>query len=160
MNFENFFSEVAKSSIEIEVDNDLVHMRYSLDNEALFQLPFICMVILMISKGNRKPKVSSIGQTLGECLEKAIPSFKGSSQHLGWSANLRIRTVKALEFLELTGLIKINNRHSKIELTELGKKVINRTLNYADDLAVNLQLIAREYRNICIARQLQMELIS
>ena len=160
MNFETFFAEVAEDSIELEITGDVLPVRYSLDNEALFQLPFICMVVLTISKGSRKPKVSSIGQIVGECFERSIPSFKGSSQHLGWSGNLRIRTVKALEFLELTQLITIDNRQSKVQLTKLGQKVIKRAFDTQDDLATNLHLIAREYRNICVFRQLEMELLS
>jgi len=158
MNFETFFAEIEQAPVNVKIVGDVSPSRHTLDNEALFQLPFICMVVLIISKGSRKPMVSQLGQLVGECLEKSIPSFKGSSQHLGWSANLRVRTVKALEFLELAQLIKVNNRNSRVQLTELGKKVIHRALDAGDDLASNLQTIAREYRNICVSRQLDMEL--
>jgi len=158
MNFEIFFAEITQAPVKVKIFGDISPSRPSLDNEALFQLPFICMVVLNISKGNRKPMVSQLGQLVGECLEKSIPSFKGSSQHLGWSANLRVRTVKAIEFLELAQLITINNRNSRVQLTELGKKVIQRALDSQDDLASNLLNVAREYRNICVSRQLDMEL--
>jgi hypothetical protein len=39
--------------------------------------------------------------------------FKGSAQHLGWSANLRIRTIKAVNFLEATKLIEVNIKNKK-----------------------------------------------
>ena len=158
MNFETFFAEIDEAPLKVKVTGDFLLSQHSLDNEALFQLPFISMVILTISKGNRKPKVSNIGQIVGECLEKSMPSFKGSSQHLGWSSNLRVRTVKAIGFLELSNLIIIENRNSKVKLTELGKKVINLTLNADDDLAGCLLKVAREYRNICISHQLDLEL--
>ena len=158
MNFETFFAEIDEAPLKVKVTGDFLLSQHSLDNEALFQLPFISMVILTISKGNRKPKVSNIGQIVGECLEKSMPSFKGSSQHLGWSANLRVRTVKAIGFLELSNLIIIENRNSKVKLTELGKKVINLTLNADDDLAGCLLKVGREYRNICISHQLDLEL--
>jgi hypothetical protein len=158
MNFETFFAEIERTPVNVKIVGDVSPSRLSLDNEALFQLPFICMVVLVISKGSRKPVISTLGQLVGECLEKSIPSFKGSSQHLGWSANLRVRTVKALEFLELTQLIKVDNRNSQVQLTELGKKAIYRALDARVDLASNLQTIAREYRNICVSRQLDMEL--
>ncbi len=158
MNYESFFDEIENSPVSVKIMGDLSPSRPTLDNEALFQLPFICMVILMISKGNRKPLVSQLGQLVGECLEKSIPSFKGSSQHLGWSANLRVRTVKALDFLELAQLTMINNRNSRVQLSKLGKKVIERAIDAQDDLASNLLVIAREYRNICVSRKLEMEL--
>ena len=158
MNFDTFFEEMGRAPIKIMFESKSPASRASLDNEALFQLPFICMAIMVISKGNRKPFVAQLGQLIGECFEKAIPSFKGSSQHLGWSANLRVRTVKALSFLELTSLVIVSNRNSRVQLTGLGAQVIQRALDGQDDLAANLLSIAREYRNICVSRQLDMEL--
>jgi predicted transcriptional regulator len=84
--------------------------------------------------------------------------FKGSSQHIGWSANLRVKTVKALSFLEEANLIEIQNRKGRLQITELGKKVINRALSKDDNLAWNLTIISRSYRNICVSKQLDMEL--
>lgn len=158
MNFDLFFQSTEKSPINIEFEFDTHTEKFGLDNEALFQLPFICMVILTMSKGHRKPFVSHLGQLVGECLEKSIPAFKGSSQHLGWSANLRIRTVKALSFLEMAQLIVTANQNSRIQITELGKKIIQSALDGQDDLAANLLRIAREYRNIYVSSQLDMEL--
>ncbi len=159
MNFDTFFEEIRRTPINVVIENHAFASRASLDNEALFQLPFICMTIMVISKGNRKPFVAQLGQLIGECFEKTIPSFKGSSQHLGWSANLRVRTVKALSFLELTRLVIVSNRNSRVQLTELGAQVIQRALAGQDDLAANLLSIAREYRNICVSRQLDMGLL-
>lgn len=159
MNFDVFFEEVDRSPITVTVEDDSYIGRPSLDNEALFQIPFICMAILVISKGHRKPLVSQLGQLIGECLEQTTPSFKGSSQHLGWSANLRVRTVKALSSLELMNLVVVNNRNSRVQITELGKLVVQRALDSRDDLAANLLSISREYRNICVSRQLDMELV-
>lgn len=159
MNFDTFFEEIRRTPINVVIENHALTSRASLDNEALFQLPFICMTIMVISKGNRKPFVAQLGQLIGECLEKTIPSFKGSSQHLGWSANLRVRTVKALSFLELTRLVIVSNRNSRVQLTELGTQVIQRALDGQDDLAANLLSIAREYRNICVSRQLDLGLL-
>lgn len=159
MNLDTFFEEIKKTPINVTINSEVSPTRASLDNEALFQLPFICMTILVIAKGNRRPIVSQLGQLVGECLERSMPTFKGSSQHLGWSANLRVRTVKALSFLELTNLIIVSNRNSRVQLSEIGKKVAQKALDGQDDLAASLLSITREYRNICVARQLEMELI-
>jgi len=117
------------------------------------------MVVLLMAKGRRKPIVSEVGQLVGESLEASIPAFKGSSQHLGWSSNLRVRTVKAISFLELTNLIVVDNRKSRVKATELGINVINAALGGDGELAYHLSIIARSYRNICISKQLEMELI-
>ncbi|MCI5139954.1 MAG: hypothetical protein D3922_16445 [Candidatus Electrothrix sp. AR1] len=84
--------------------------------------------------------------------------FKGSAQHLGWSANLRLRTVKAIGFLELAQLIEIDSRNKRINISKLGRKIIDKALSRDDDLTYNLSTIAREYRNICVSKRLDMEL--
>lgn len=159
MTFDVFFERLKNKPITIKFENNVTTKRHGLDNEALFQLPFICMVVLLMAKDRRKPIVAEVGRLVGECLEATIPSFKGSSQHLGWSANLRMRTVKALNFLELTNLIKIDNRKSRVKVTELGSKVINKALSGDDDLAFHLYEISRAYRNICVDKQLDMEFL-
>ncbi|MEE4803254.1 hypothetical protein V2K66_11645 [Pseudomonas alliivorans] len=156
MNFENFFSVLAVKDVSIPVVVD--SHRHQLSNEALFQLPLICLIVLLMAKDKRKPRVSEIGQLVGESIEGAMSGFKGSAQHLGWSANLRVRTVKAITFLESTSLIHVDNRKSRLAITDLGKKIIAKAISQDDDLAYNLAQIARSYRNICVAKQLDLEL--
>lgn len=161
INFDTFFKNMEESKIQIisSETTSLAVIPRLLDNEALFQLPFLSLIILLMAKDKRKPNVSEIGQLVGECLEASMLGFKGSAQHLGWSANLRIRTVKAMTFLEQTQLISVQNRKGKLEITELGKKVISRALSSEDNLYYNLTIIARAYRNICISKQLDLELV-
>lgn len=158
MNFEVFFNQVEQSNLTICFDNPLISHEHLLNNEALFQLPLISLIILLMAKDRRKPLVSEIGQLVGESIEDSLIGFKGSSQHLGWSANLRVRTVKALSFLEHTQLVTVFNRQGRINITPLGKKVVMQALGEENELAFNLALIARSYRNICISKQLDMEL--
>lgn len=157
MNFENFFSALAVKDISLPVIT-VKSSTHQLNNEALFQLPLICLIVLLMAKDKRKPRVAEVGQLVGESIEVAMPGFKGSAQHLGWSANLRVRTVKAITFLEKTSLIQINNRQSRLAITDLGKKVIARATSQDDDLSYNLAQIARAYRNLCVAKQLDLEL--
>lgn len=158
MNFDEFFDQL--SVLKTEVNLPLYDRSSSLllNNEALFQLPLISLIVLLMAKDRRKPRISEIGQLVGESIEASMPGFKGSAQHIGWSANLRVRTVKAISFLELTSLIEVNNRKGKINITNLGKKVISKAMTLEDDLAYNLSQIARSYRNICVSKQLDMEL--
>ncbi len=158
MNFDSFFDQVERSNLVINFDRSIKSSQHLPDNEALFQLPLISLIILLMAKDRRKPFVSEIGQMVGESLESSMPGFKGSAQHLGWSANLRIRTVKALTFLEQSNLVEIQNRKGRLEITELGKKVIDKALGRDDDLSYNLAEISRAYRNIRVSKQLDMEL--
>lgn len=158
MNFEAFFDHIEQSDLRVSFDHSVNSSRHLLDNEALFQLPLISLIILLMAKDRRKPRVTEIGQMVGESLETSMYGFKGSAQHIGWSANLRIRTVKAMTFLEHTQLVEIHNRKGRIEITDLGKKVIEKALSGDDDLSYNLVKIARSYRNICVSKQLDMEL--
>jgi hypothetical protein len=157
MNFEEFFSSVKNSNVALSIDSDFSTARF-LNNEALFQLPLIALIVLLMAKDRRKPRISEVGQLVGESIEASMPGFKGSSQNIGWSANLRIRTVKAIGFLEQANLIVVDNFKSRLKITDLGKKVIERALGRNDDLSLGLVHAARAYRNICVARQLDLEL--
>ena len=99
-----------------------------------------------------------IGQLVGECFERTFAGFKGSSQQLGWSANLRVRTVRALTFLETAGLIAIDNVKGRIVISEKGKLVINRAIQLDSDLSYTLKAIERSYRNISVEKQVCLEL--
>lgn len=159
MNFESFFHRLQNNVITLPLSSQGKSEQYNLlDNEALFQLPLISIIILVLAKDKRKPKVAEVGQLVGECIESSFLGFKGSTQHIGWSANLRIRTVKSMSFLENAGLITINNRKDRLHITELGKKVIDRANAWDENLEYNLSLISRSYRNICVSRQLDSEL--
>jgi predicted transcriptional regulator len=159
MNYKSFKESLKLNPIEIFVD-DLSKKRIdSLDNEALFQLPFIAMVILVIAKGASKPSIPELGRLVGECLEKTMPAYKKSSQHISWSANLRIRTVKAMSFLEMAGLVEIGDRKGKLRITELGKKVISRALDENTDLSHNLSIISRQFRHINKADKMELRLL-
>ena len=158
MNFDTFFENIASTGTEIRIGNNEQFKPNFLNNEALFQLPLISLIILLMAKDKRKPRVSEIGQLVGESLESSMSGFKGSAQHIGWSANLRVRTVKAISFLEYSCLIEIPNNKGRIKITDLGKKVISKALNQEDTLSYNLAEIAKAYRNLCVSKQLDMEL--
>lgn len=158
MNYEEFFKEAEEKEVTIRFDNANSPVTHRLSNEALFHLPLLAMTILLLSKSRRKPKSDEIGQLIGECFERTFSGFKGSSQHLGWSANLRMRTVKALTFLEAANLVRVDKSHSKIFATDIGKKVIARAIEGDTNLAYTLQLIERKYRDIKVEKQIAMEL--
>jgi hypothetical protein len=86
-----------------------------------------------------------------------VAGFKGSPQGIGWSANLRIRTVKALTFLEIARLVTVHARRQTITLNELGKKVVDRVLASQTQLA--LATAERSYQNIAAETAFQGRLI-
>lgn len=159
MNYETFFEKVRDDEIDLTFDNKNTYEGGRLSNEALFHLPLLALTILMLSKGRRKPKLQQVGQLVGECLEKSLVGFKGTAQHVGWSANLRVRTVRALNFLEIASLAKVDDRKGVIEATELGHKVINTIFEKDSDLSYTLKVIDQSYRNICVEKQIEMELL-
>jgi len=85
---------------------------------------------------------------VGECLERTVAGFKGSSQDIGWSGNLRIRTIKALTFLESTGQVTIDKATRLISATDLGKKVDNGAIDGESLLAVSMKTIELSYQYI------------
>lgn len=159
MNFSDFFWEVKERNVEIDFDQSQAPSSPRLANEAMFHLPLIAITVLVISKGQIKPTVSELGQLVGECFESAFTGFKGSAQHLGWSATLRVRTVQALTFLEAADLAAVDPGTGKISATAAGREVIQRALMAGDDLASSLVAIERSYRNIRVDRQLRSGLL-
>ncbi len=148
MTYEEFFRQADQRNVRIVVDDTCEDSQNSLSNEALFQLPLLAMVILTISKGKSKPVLSEIGQLVGECLERTVSGFKGSSQDIGWSANLRIRTVKALTFLEMSGLATVDERTKLISTTDRGRIVFNQAISAEGRLSNALFTVERSYQNI------------
>lgn len=156
MNYDEFFREAELRSLRF-VPPEAVSFSSSLDNEALFQLPLLAMVILMISKGSSKPKLSELGQLVGECLERTVAGFKGSSQDIGWSANLRIRTVKALTFLERAGFAEVDARSATVTITTTGRDVLGHALQSESPLAESLVIVERSFENIRAERRIRAE---
>jgi hypothetical protein len=159
MNYDEFFDNISQREVRIDIRDIEKQDSVGLNNEALFQLPLIAIIILLLSKNRTKPKANEIGSLVGKLLEDVMVGFKGSSQLLGWSANLRIRTVTALNFLESVNLIIIDENDNKLNITKLGKKIIDKVFSYESDLAYNLTLIERTYRNYCVDSKLDNEIL-
>ena len=158
MDYEEFFQEASEKEIVFSLDQFSDSANHRLSNEALFHLPLLAMTILLLSKTRRKPKSDELGQVIGECFERTFSGFKGSSQHLGWSANLRMRTVKALTFLETVNLVEVDRHDSRIKATEFGKKVVSKAIDVQLDLGFTLQVIERNYFDLQIEKQIAMDL--
>lgn len=146
MNATEFFNEATRLNIRLDLPVELSVPAHSLSNEALFQLPLLAMTILAVTKGAAKPLLPEIGQLVGECLQRTVPGFKGSSQDIGWSGNLRIRTVKALTFLEATNQITVDQYTRRISATELGKKVYQSAVAGESLLAISMKTIELSYQ--------------
>ena len=159
MNYKEFFNEAEERDVTITLDNSKTSISHRLSNEALFHLPLIAMTILLLSKSRSKPKSDELGQLIGECFERAFKGFKGSSQYLGWSANLRMRTVKALTFLETANLIEVDIQDSRIKVTDIGKKVISKAIDDDTDLGYNLRVIEQKYRDIRAEKQIAIGIV-
>lgn len=159
MNFEKFFIEAKRLEVKLDLPNERSETPNLLSNEALFHLPLLAMIILMMSKGTKKPRSNELGQVVGDCIERTLAGFKGSSQHIGWSANLRIRTIKALSFLELADLVHVDQNAKLITATEKGKKVIALATNGDGNLATTLGVVERNYRDMAREQQLRLQAI-
>ena len=148
MSSTEFFNEARRLGLKLSLSGEGYWPVHTLDNEALFQLPLLAMTILAISKGRSKPALPEIGQLVGECLERTVAGFKWSSQDIGWSGNLRIRTVKALTFLESTGQVSIDKVTREISTTDLGKTVYTSAVEGESLLALSMKTIELSYQYI------------
>jgi len=155
MRFDEFFEKVRVDGIELAFDYSSAPPPLRLSNEAIFHLPLIAITILMMAKGHVKPPVDQIGQLVGDCYERTFPGFRGSAQHLGWSAALRVRTVQALSFLEQAEMVAIDGMQKRIAATAAGRIVIDWAISIGGDLASNLVEVERNYRNLRVEKQLR-----
>ena len=158
MNFPEFFSQIELNKIEVVFDFSHEAPAPRLSNEAMFHLPLIAITILMIAKGRSKPAVDHIGQLVGDCFERTFVGFRGSAQHLGWSATLRVRTVQALAFLEAARLAEVSRLDKKIFATDAGRSVIDHAISAGGDLAQHLFLFERSYRDIRAQKKLRLSI--
>ncbi|MBB3820648.1 hypothetical protein FHT03_000041 [Xanthomonas arboricola] len=159
MKISEFFEQARIRQIEPKFYRDQPARAITLSNEAMFHLPLIAMTVLMISKSRTKPSVSEIGQVIGDCFEQTFAGFRGSAQNLGWSASLRVRTVQALSFLEMSGLVQVDSASKTIAATELGKRALDKALVGGTDLAVTLVGVGRAYRNLRADKQLRLGIV-
>jgi hypothetical protein len=157
MNANNFFSEAERLDVRIRLPEGEISNSHNLSNEALFQLPLLSMAILALAKSQSKPCLPEIGQLIGECLERTVAGFKGSSQDIGWSANLRIRTIKALTFLEETGLVDVDVRTKEIAATKLGHSVYRRAISADNLLSASIKVVEMSYENIRAELRIERE---
>lgn len=156
MNFNDFFLKVKAQGVEIQFDNHQGAPPPKLSNEAMFHLPLIAITILVLARGHAKPTVHEIGQLVGDCYELTFPGFRGSAQNLGWSAALRVRTVQALAFLEQANLVDVGTQDRRIATTQMGRAIVEKAISTGGDLASNLAVVERSYRNIRIEKQLRL----
>lgn len=141
---------VARNEAERFITHSVPRSRKdALQNESLFHMPLIALTIMLLAKGKSKPRVDEIGMFVSMCFEQSLQIFKGSSQELGWSANLRIRTVKALTFLESADFVTVNKNTYRLETTPVGRKIIDKLIEDNSKLCLFLLTAQRAYRNIC-----------
>ena len=68
MNYDEFFAMAESRGLRVESGQIAPESTVFLSNEALFQLPLLAMVIMILAKGHRKPMQVELGQLVGECL--------------------------------------------------------------------------------------------
>ena len=147
MDIQSFFNQTEGLTINLEATREK-QVERKLSNEALFQLPFISMTILFLSKGRSKPSVAEVGQKLGYAFERSFVAFKGSSQHVGWSSNMRLRTTTAVSFLELSKLVTVDTYNKEVSITELGKAVIEKVMHQEGNLKDNITVLCKNFNGL------------
>jgi len=159
MKIDEFWESVKESKLNLGPIRSSTDDSPLLSNEALFHLPLLAMFILMMAKGRKKPRLDELGQTVGECIERTLAGFKGSSQHIGWSGNLRVRTINALAFLELADLVHVNQDTKFISPTEKGAMFYAVATTGDGNLAMTLKHAERCYGDMARETQLKLRVL-
>ena len=159
MDYESFFQAAKDIKPDFSNVKENTEGYMPLSNDALFHIPLLAISILALCKIRGKFTLPEVGQVIGECFERTLPGFKGSAQLLGWSSNLRVRTINALCFLEESGLVTVSMRSDKeISATKLGKKLIDKTLADDTELSYVIARIQRGYNNLKKESNIEMGL--
>ncbi|BCK88129.1 hypothetical protein MIZ01_1930 [Sideroxyarcus emersonii] len=159
MNIEEFWESAKQNKLSLGPMGEGAADSPLLSNEALFHLPLLAMFILMMAKGRKKPRIDELGQTVGECIERTLAGFKGSSQHIGWSGNLRVRTVNALAFLELADLVHVNQNTKFISTTQKGTSLYALASEGEGNLAITLKHAERLYGDMNRETQIRLKVL-
>lgn len=159
MKIEEFWESAKQSGLNLGPVGEGTNSSPLLSNEALFHLPLLAMFVLMMAKGRKKPRLDELGQMTGECIERTLAGFKGSSQHIGWSGNLRVRTVSALAFLELAGLVHVNQNTKFISTTDIGSRLYALATHGEGNLAMTLKYAERSYGDMAREAQLRLRVL-
>lgn len=129
-----------------------------LSNEAIFHLPLLAFAVLSLAVSARPIRTKEVGQIIGECFERVFKSFKGSTRLLGWSTNLRVKTVAALALLEHVGLVIVDGK-SMVKATEKGRLIIKSVEKRDLDLYEVLIKVQDAYRDVIAEKTKQLELL-
>lgn len=149
------FMENAKD-LQIILGAEIKEIDYSpLTNEALFHLPFLVLAILCITKGRKKVTTADLGHSFSQAFERTITGYRKGSQMISWSANLRLRTVKALEFLECSSMVSIKYDKS-IAPTKTGKTLIDTVMSEASFLGITLRKLSRNFNDLKSEKQIDL----
>ena len=70
---------------------------------------------------------------------------------------MRIRTVKALTFLERAGFVVVDDRDGLVAIQQRGREVVGTVLEQESPLAVALLTVERSFENIRAERRIQAE---
>ncbi len=144
----DFIAANGEKEFKLEINPGSGSAYRPLENDALFHIPFLAMSILAFCRDRKfQPTAGNVGQTIGKVFERTFPAFKNSNQMLSWSANLRARTSRAHVFLEQSKFVVTNKEG--IELTELGRKLINEIHSEETSLGLAIRGVARNYRDLC-----------
>jgi len=144
MKFNEFKEVYRESKILIKSNENINKSNNLLSHDALFHLPFISLAIIIIAKKRAHTHVKYLPAILGECMESTLDGLANTKYSLSWSSNFRVRSVRALDFLESANLVLVD-KNNRLCITPLGKKVCKKAMKEDNDLKIALLRIDRTF---------------
>lgn len=145
MDFDQFVKSVSGLPVALpRLRVDSVGTRVPEDVDAIFQLPLLALVIMILAR--REPfSASALGRDVSALLVERFATLGRSRPNLEVSITLRRRCAEALVFLEIAELVEISrdSRHI-VSLTPGGKTRCDRVrLKDSSDLGVLVRTLTR-----------------
>lgn len=128
--FDEFIAKAKGYSLNIKVDGESTDSL--MISDVLFHTPIISLALLTISFSRKDLTVSEMPHWLGAVLSSSFWGTKATNRKLEWSLVLRNRYADALVFLEANRLVSVKGKKRQIEITDAGKKFIQKNQRRID----------------------------
>lgn len=145
------------ADIQLKVNIDTAQPQLITEPAELFHVPLVALCLLVIAHQRRGDfDTSEMGRAASAVLSQMCFKENTPVKRFEWSVTFRKRCAEALEFLELAEFARVGEHPPRqIEVTDAGKKFIDKALRSTKDLGALTRGLVRTHSQV-MARGLQL----
>ena len=149
MDVDAFLENVSASGLRLTAaDTDALRARKPETMDALFHLPLLALVMMVIARRTQFRTVA-LGRNVAMLLVEHFSALRRSPHRIETSLTLRRRCADALAFLEAAKLVAVSpDSRRDVTLTPEGKRHLDRAAREANDLGLLVRELARNQERV------------